>query len=127
MQIHGSPYAPVVSTWALADSAGNWNPEHSVRLADVWADQSYLNTMLPRTIPSLALLHPADPNKAYFLLGSYIFAVDLQRSMALEFSEFRMPALPSHVMTSSHFVHAWQYDPSSNRMYLSLILSSCYI
>lgn len=72
VQIHGSPKAPVVSTWVLSDSAGNWNPEHSVRLADVWDDWSYLNTRLPRAIPSLALLHPSDPKKAYFLLGSYL-------------------------------------------------------
>ncbi|GJN30914.1 hypothetical protein PR202_gb19260 [Eleusine coracana subsp. coracana] len=50
VQIHGSRDAPVVSTWALADPAGNWNPEHNVRLADVWTDESYLNTMLPRTV-----------------------------------------------------------------------------
>ncbi|TVU47711.1 hypothetical protein EJB05_07318, partial [Eragrostis curvula] len=119
VQIHGSADASVVSTWALADpaSAGEWNPEHIVRLADVWADESYLNTLLPRSVlvPALALLHPADPNKAYFFLCSHIFAVDLRRGTIVEFSEFRMPEPLGHVMISSHFVHAWQYDPSSSK------------
>jgi hypothetical protein len=123
VQIHGSPNAPVVSTWALADpaSAGEWIPECSVCLADIWADESYLETMLPRSMPALALLHPADPNKVYFFLGSCIFAVDLQQRMIVEFSEFRMPDPPGRLMISSHFVHAWQYDPSRSSMYLRCI------
>ncbi|TVU47713.1 hypothetical protein EJB05_07320, partial [Eragrostis curvula] len=117
VQIHGGADAPVVSTWALADpaSAGEWNLENSVRLADVWADESYLNTLLPRSVPALALLHPADHNKAYFFLCSHVFAVDLQRGMVVEFSEFMMPEPPRHMMISSHFVHAWQYDPSRSK------------
>jgi hypothetical protein len=121
VQIHGSPDAPVVSMWTLADppaSAGEWIPECSVCLADIWADESYLETMLPRSVPALALLHPADPCKVYFFLGSCIFAVDLRRRMIVEFSEFEMPNPPDQMMTSSLFVHAWQYDPSRSRTYL---------
>ncbi|KAL6623550.1 hypothetical protein ACP70R_033429 [Stipagrostis hirtigluma subsp. patula] len=115
VQIHGNPDAPVVSTWALTDPAlaGEWNPERRVPLADVWADESYLDTMLSWKIPALALLHPTDPDRVYFFLGSCIFAVDLRLMRVVEFSEFRMPDPPRHVMASSHFVHAWQYNPSS--------------
>ncbi|KAJ1293797.1 hypothetical protein BS78_01G096200 [Paspalum vaginatum] len=117
VQIHGSRDAPVVSTWALANpaSAGEWNPERRVCLADIWADKSYLETMLPRSMPALALLHPVHPDKLYFFLDSCIFAIDLSRRMVVEFSEFRMPDLPEHprdLMISSHFVHAWEYDAS---------------
>ncbi|CAL4935693.1 unnamed protein product [Urochloa decumbens] len=112
VQIHGSPDAPVVSTWALADqaSAGEWIPECSVCLAG----ESY-GTMLPRSIPTLALLHPTDPCKVYFFLDSCIFAVDLRRRMIVESSEFKMPDAPGQLMTCSHFIHAWQYDPSRSR------------
>ena len=41
-------------------------------LADVWADQSYLDTTLPQSIPALALLHPTDPDKVYFFISSCI-------------------------------------------------------
>uniref|UniRef100_A0A0E0KUG2 DUF1618 domain-containing protein n=1 Tax=Oryza punctata TaxID=4537 RepID=A0A0E0KUG2_ORYPU len=118
VQIHGDVDAPVVSTWALSDpaSAGNWNPEHRVALADVWADESYLDTMLPGSIPAIALLHPRDPDRVYFFLGSCIFAVDLLRRKVVEFSKFKMPDPPNELfMRTSHSVHAWQYDPSSSR------------
>ncbi|KAF8675386.1 hypothetical protein HU200_047751 [Digitaria exilis] len=124
VQIHGSPDSPVVSTWALSDpvSAGEWVPERRVCLAEIWGGESYLETMLPRSMPSLALLHPVDPDKVYFFLGSSIFAVDLQRKMVAEFTEFGMPDLPFGRMASSHFVHAWQYDPSRSRMYLHYLI-----
>ncbi|XP_047051598.1 uncharacterized protein LOC124657009 [Lolium rigidum] len=115
VQIHGSPDAPLLSTWALTE-ARKWNPERNVPLHDIWVEESYLDTMLPWSIPALALLHPADPDKLYFFLGSCIFAVDLRRRKVVEFSEFAMPdpANP-YVVRSSHLVQAWQYDPSSTR------------
>lgn len=116
VQIHGSPHAPVVSTWALVESSGKWNPERNVALADVWADESYLDIMLPGSIPALALLHPQDPDKLFFFLGSFIFAVDLRQRKVVEFSNFAMPDSPNDLlMRSSHFVHSWHYDPSSSR------------
>lgn len=48
-QIHGEPDAPVVSTWALAESTCRWNPERSVPLAEVWMDRNYADAMLPRS------------------------------------------------------------------------------
>jgi hypothetical protein len=129
VQIHGSPDAPLVSTWALTE-ARKWNPERNVPLHDIWVEESYLDTMLPWSIPALALLHPADPDKLYFFLGSCIFAVDLRRRKVVEFSEFGMPdpANP-YVVRSSHLVPAWQYDPSSTRKHLYLdhcsFLSCC--
>uniref|UniRef100_A0A0A8Z7U2 Uncharacterized protein n=1 Tax=Arundo donax TaxID=35708 RepID=A0A0A8Z7U2_ARUDO len=106
--------------WALADPAwaADWNQERSVPLADVWADQSYLDTMLPQSIPALPLLHPTDPDKVYFFLSSFIFAVDLRLKKVVEFNDFAMPDPPSHRNRSSHFVHAWQYDPSSRPDFL---------
>ncbi|TVU27712.1 hypothetical protein EJB05_19209, partial [Eragrostis curvula] len=126
VQIHGSSDASVVSMWALADPpmAGKWNSERSVPFAEVWANESYLDTMLPGTIPALALLHPTDPDRVYFFLDSCIFAVDLRLKKIVEFScQFTMPK-PTycHLIMSSHLVHAWQYDPSSTR---SDLLSTC--
>ncbi|RLN00756.1 hypothetical protein C2845_PM06G32210 [Panicum miliaceum] len=122
VQIHGDAGAPVVSTWALTE-AGEWNPERRVPMADVWPDESYVDAMLPGSIPALALLHPQDPDKLYFFLGPCIFAVDLRRRKVLESSQFGMPDPPNKlIVRSSHFVHAWQYDPSSSR---SVLLLTC--
>uniref|UniRef100_A0ACD5YGC6 Uncharacterized protein n=1 Tax=Avena sativa TaxID=4498 RepID=A0ACD5YGC6_AVESA len=112
VQIHGvDPESPLVST-----EAREWNPERTVPLRDIWADESYLDAMLPAwTVPALALLHPADPDRLYFFLGSCIFAVDLRRRKVVEFDEFAMPDPASRfVMRSSRLVHAWQYDPASS-------------
>ncbi|CAD6267282.1 unnamed protein product [Miscanthus lutarioriparius] len=77
--------------------------------------------MLPGSVPALALLHPEDPDKLFFFLGSCIFAVDLQQRKVVECSNFAMPDSPNELlMRSSHFVHVWQYDPSSSRKHLSL-------
>ncbi|RLN29629.1 hypothetical protein C2845_PM05G03630 [Panicum miliaceum] len=65
-----------------------------VPMADVWADESYVDAMLPGSIPALALLHPQDPDKLYFFLGPCIFAVDLRRRKVVESSQFVMQLLP---------------------------------
>ncbi|KAL6636555.1 hypothetical protein ACP70R_024127 [Stipagrostis hirtigluma subsp. patula] len=116
VQIHGKPDAPVVSTWALVDPfSKDWIPERRMDMADVWFDESYLGTMLPWSVPDLALIHPTDPDRVYFFLGSCIFAVDLRRKMVVGYdNDFQMPDPPRHLKRSSHFVHAWCYDPSSS-------------
>ncbi|KAG2621682.1 hypothetical protein PVAP13_3NG314300 [Panicum virgatum] len=116
VQIHGDAGTPVVSTWALTD-AGEWNPERRMPMAEVWIDESYVNTMLPLSIPAHALLHPTNPDRVYFFLRSCIFAVDLRLRKLMEFNECEMRAPPRELLLkrSSRFVHAWQYDPSSNR------------
>lgn len=122
VQVHGSSGAPVVTMWALADpaAAGDWVLERSVALADVWADQSYLNTALPQSIPAIALIHPTNPDKVYFFLRSCIFAVDLRLRKVVEFvDDFWMPDPPPHLKRSSHFVHVWQNEPASSTYLLA--------
>ncbi|CAL5092793.1 unnamed protein product [Urochloa decumbens] len=124
VQIHGNPNAPVVTMWALADPApaGDWFHERTVAMADVWADQSYKDTSLPRSVPTLALIHPMNPDKVYFFINSCIFAVDLRLRKVVEFSQFSMPKPPPHLNISSHFVHVWQNDPSCRPD----VLPSCF-
>ncbi|KAG2659027.1 hypothetical protein PVAP13_1KG330210 [Panicum virgatum] len=123
MRIHGSLDAPVVSMWMAVVStwcpAGRWEwiPELSVPLAEVWMDESYANTKLPSSVPAIALIHPMDPDRLFFFLGSSILAVDLQLRKVVGFSEFEMlePPCALRRKRSSRFVHAWQHDPSSTR------------
>ncbi|CAL5092823.1 unnamed protein product [Urochloa decumbens] len=123
VRIHGGLDAPVVSMWMLVVStwgpAGRWEwiPESSVPFAAVWMDESYVNTKLPSSIPAIALIHPMDPDRVFFFLGSSIFAVDLQLRKVVGFSKFEMldPPKSTGRMRSSRFVHAWHYDPSSTR------------
>ncbi|PUZ64041.1 hypothetical protein GQ55_3G112400 [Panicum hallii var. hallii] len=116
---------PTVADELPADSRINrgalgcvkWIPELSVPLAEVWMDESYVNTKLPSSIPAIALIHPMDPDRLFFFLGSSIFAVDLQLRKVVGFSEFEMLNPPRTLRRKrpSRFVHAWQYDPSSTR------------
>lgn len=138
VHIHGDRHEPLVSMWVLVASAwcpGKWEwiAELSVPLTEVWMDGSYVNTILPLSIPALAFLHPTNPDRVYFFLRSCIFEVDLQLRKLVGFSEFEMPDLPARQFTlkrSSRLVHAWQFDPSSTRMYLcffNLALVSFYL
>ncbi|WVZ78547.1 hypothetical protein U9M48_026239 [Paspalum notatum var. saurae] len=122
VQIHGKRSVPVVSTWGLAGptsspiSEWEWNPERSVPLAELWVDDCV--DLRPPNDPALALIHPTDPDRVYFFLRSSIVAVDLRlRKLVGAGHEFEMLAPPRELrrMRSSHFVHAWQYDPSSTR------------
>ena len=85
--------------------------------------------MLPLSIPAHALLHPTNPDRVYFFLRSCIFAVDLRLRKLMEFNECEMRAPPRELLLkrSSRFVHARQYDPSSNRMYRCLVYSLFYL
>jgi hypothetical protein len=135
VRIHGVLDAPLVSMWMLVASTWcpsrrwEWIHEISMPLAEVWSDESYVNTKLPLSIPALAFIHPMDPDRVCFFLGSCIFAVNLQLRKVMGFSAFEMldPPRSLRQKRSSRFVHAWQYDPSSTRMYLSHALSSILV
>lgn len=54
-----------VTCWVLDDDSGAWAEEHMLRLADVWRENSYLSTGLPKEVPEFPLVDPLDPNILY--------------------------------------------------------------
>ncbi|OEL32640.1 hypothetical protein BAE44_0006341 [Dichanthelium oligosanthes] len=58
-----------VTSWVLDDGrSGAWaeKQEHTLKLADVWRDESYRSTGLPKEGPEFPLFHPFDPDVLYF-------------------------------------------------------------
>uniref|UniRef100_A0ACD5VWL3 Uncharacterized protein n=1 Tax=Avena sativa TaxID=4498 RepID=A0ACD5VWL3_AVESA len=98
--------APRVVMWTLADSdAGEWKVEHKVSFADIWADDSYKETGLPKKAPPLALVHPKDPDVVYFFLGKHIFGVDLRARKVVECEVYKLVG-PRRKDVSSRCVRA---------------------
>lgn len=69
-------------------STGSWAEDHELKLADVWRDESYVATGLPRKAPELPLVDPFDPDVVYFTLmesrcgDGHGFGVDLSTGKA---------------------------------------------
>jgi hypothetical protein len=50
---------------------------HTLKLADVWRDESYVSTGLPRKAPEFPLVDPLDPNVVIDRREGQVFDVDL--------------------------------------------------
>ncbi|KAM3329557.1 hypothetical protein ACQJBY_026543 [Aegilops geniculata] len=100
--------APRVVMWTLADQdTGEWKVEHRVNLADVWADESYKATGLPKKTPVLALVHPKNPDVVYFFLGKHLLGVNLRTRKVVECEVYELVG-PSRKHVSSRCVHPWE-------------------
>jgi hypothetical protein len=55
-----------VTSWVLGDDRGAWALEHTLKVADVWRDESYRSTGLPMEAPEYPHVQPFDPDILYF-------------------------------------------------------------
>ncbi|CAM0880939.1 unnamed protein product [Alopecurus aequalis] len=100
--------APTISVWTLADpDSMEWTLEHEARFAEIWADQSYKATGLPNKIPTLALIHPKNPDVVYFFLEEHLFGVNLPTRKVVECEVYGVVAPPS-LRIATRFVRAWE-------------------
>ncbi|KAM0878702.1 hypothetical protein ACQ4PT_034713 [Festuca glaucescens] len=99
--------ALTISVWTLADADSmEWTLEHEARFTEIWADESYKATGLPRKIPTLALIHPKNPDVVYFL-EEHLFGVDVRARKVVECEVYGLVAPPS-CQIASRFVRAWE-------------------
>ncbi|XBI77798.1 hypothetical protein VPH35_087608 [Triticum aestivum] len=117
VQIHGEP--PLVSMWTLSSnnpSDAAWELKLKVHLPDIWSHRTYKSSMLPEVVPTVALVHPMNANRAYFFLGHHIFCVNLKKKklrQCLELNNQELPALSSLV------VHSWNLPAGTTKIHLS--------
>ncbi|KAM0821235.1 hypothetical protein ACQ4PT_009455 [Festuca glaucescens] len=99
--------ALTISVWTLADADSmEWTLEHEARFTEIWADESYKATRLPKKIPTLALIHPKNPDVVYFFLEEHLFGVDVRARKVVECEVYGLVAPPScHI--ANRFVRAW--------------------
>uniref|UniRef100_A0ACD5VMW4 Uncharacterized protein n=1 Tax=Avena sativa TaxID=4498 RepID=A0ACD5VMW4_AVESA len=102
----GAP--PTISVWTLADpDSMDWTLEHEARFTEIWMDESYKATGLPKKIPTLALMHPKNPDVVYFFLEERLFGVDVRARKVVECEVYGLVAPPSYCI-ASRFVRAWE-------------------
>uniref|UniRef100_A0ACD5VGD3 Uncharacterized protein n=1 Tax=Avena sativa TaxID=4498 RepID=A0ACD5VGD3_AVESA len=99
---------PTVSVWTLADpDSAEWTLEHEVRFTRIWVSRSYKATGLPWKIPTLALIHPKNPDVVYFFLEERLFGVDLRARKVVHCEVYGLVAPPSCCI-ATRFVRAWE-------------------
>ncbi|XP_047057382.1 uncharacterized protein LOC124663759 [Lolium rigidum] len=99
---------PTVSVWTLADpDSTEWTLEHEATFTEIWADQSYKATRLPKKIPTLALIHPKNPDVVYFFLEEHLFGVDVRARKVVDCEVYGLVAPPSCCI-ATRFVRAWE-------------------
>ncbi|KAF0917644.1 hypothetical protein E2562_021003 [Oryza meyeriana var. granulata] len=97
-----------ISVWTLDDpDSEEWTLEHEASFAEIWADESYKATGLPKKIPVLALIHPENPDVVYFFLEEHLFGVDVRARKVVECEVYELVAPPSDAL-ATRFVRAWE-------------------
>ncbi|CAD6246142.1 unnamed protein product [Miscanthus lutarioriparius] len=98
-----------VTVWTLRDpDAPEWTLEHQATFADVWADDTYKATGLPKTAPVLALIHPSNPAVVYFFLEDHLFAVDVPARKVVDCERYHLVAPPREYGIVNRFVRDWE-------------------
>jgi hypothetical protein len=64
--------------------------KHKVNFADIWANESYKATGLPKKVPVLAVVRPQNPDVVYFFLGKHLFGVNLRARKVVECEVYKL-------------------------------------
>ncbi|KAM0905332.1 hypothetical protein ACQ4PT_017434 [Festuca glaucescens] len=120
--------APVVTMWTLDDpDTALWSLQYTLSLSEV------TRMPLPEITPTLALIHPLNPNVLYFFKNGWIFAVDVLSRLVLHYEQYSM-IYPPEQHHCSRFVYAyhplrkeltgeWGCDSDTSKCYLDRILT----
>ncbi|KAM0905333.1 hypothetical protein ACQ4PT_017434 [Festuca glaucescens] len=93
--------APVVTMWTLDDpDTALWSLQYTLSLSEV------TRMPLPEITPTLALIHPLNPNVLYFFKNGWIFAVDVLSRLVLHYEQYSM-IYPPEQHHCSRFVYAY--------------------
>ncbi|CAL5001415.1 unnamed protein product [Urochloa decumbens] len=102
-----------VTVWTLPNAdATEWKVEHEASFADIWADDSYKATGLPKKVPVLALIHPHNPAVVYFFLEGHLFGVDVPARKVVECDRYHLVAPPRDYGIANRFIRAWELPAS---------------
>ncbi|PUZ52060.1 hypothetical protein GQ55_6G240200 [Panicum hallii var. hallii] len=98
-----------VTVWTLPNpDATEWTLEHEATFVDIWADDTYKATGLPKKVPVLALIHPYNPAVVYFFLEDHLFGVDVQARKVVECYRYHLVAPPHAYPIADRFIRAWE-------------------
>lgn len=115
VELAGSARKPwVITMWTLVDAeACSWNLDYRVNLRDIWDDESYRETKLPKKRPLLAAVHPVDPAVVYFLQKGNLFGVNLRTKRVVDKCVALEPVTHLNIdEESSRSIITWNLPPS---------------
>ncbi|CAL5047493.1 unnamed protein product [Urochloa decumbens] len=67
------------------DYSIRWLKTYETSFREIWNDQSYRETKMPRMIPEIVLVNPRNPNVVYFFLRGSLFGVNVPAHRVVEF------------------------------------------
>jgi hypothetical protein len=98
-----------VTVWTLPDPyTTKWTLEHEAAFADIWADETYKATGLPKKVPVVALIHSHNPAIVYFFVEGHLFAVDVPARKVVECDRYHLVAPPRDYPIANRFIRAWE-------------------
>uniref|UniRef100_A0A453EQW2 DUF1618 domain-containing protein n=1 Tax=Aegilops tauschii subsp. strangulata TaxID=200361 RepID=A0A453EQW2_AEGTS len=104
----GGAHTPTVRVWTLGDpDSREWTLEQEASFTEIWGDESYKAAGLPEKMPTVALIHPKNPDVVYFFLKEHLFGVDVRARKVVECQVYGLVAPPS-ICLASRFVRAWE-------------------
>ncbi|KAF7036340.1 hypothetical protein CFC21_047039 [Triticum aestivum] len=108
MRKRAGAHTPTVSVWTLGDpDSREWTLEQEASFTEIWGDESYKAAGLPEKMPTVALIHPKNPDVVYFFLKEHLFGVDVRARKVVECQVYGLVAPPS-ICLASRFVRAWE-------------------
>ncbi|KAK8455384.1 hypothetical protein SEVIR_4G180601v4 [Setaria viridis] len=112
--------AATVSMWTrrIADTPAGWewNKKYAVSFEEIWNDDTYEDTGLPRKVPVLSVVCPSNPDLVYFSLEQRLFGVDVPEHKVVEVADepHGLVDVPWPAPESCRYaVHAWNLPPWS--------------
>jgi hypothetical protein len=82
-----------------------------VSFEEIWDDDSYKETGLPRDVPLLVVVCPSDPNLVYFALEQHMFGVNVPARRVVHHGAFEPLNSPWPEPVSSRYVVPWVLPP----------------
>ncbi|KAF8716436.1 hypothetical protein HU200_026315 [Digitaria exilis] len=105
--------AAELSMWSRSRVQGRWLWEkmYTMSFDEIWGDESYKRTELPRNVPALAVVSPSNPGLVYFALEEHIFGVNIPARKLVHYEAYK---LVQPRIASGRYVAAWslQFQPA---------------
>jgi hypothetical protein len=108
--------AAAVQMWTMVFGQGGWEWEktYSVSFQEIWNDDSYRETRLPRRLPVLAAVCPSEPFLVYFTLDKRIFGVNMHGRSVVHEGPYNLVvnnAALAPEAAAGRFLLRWQLPP----------------
>jgi hypothetical protein len=102
---------PRLCMWTrmIGQDGWDWYVKNVMAFENLWDDDSYVQTGLPRSVPVLAAVCPSDPNHVCFALEQRIFGVNGRQTTVMSNQPYELVNIPGEQRpASSRYVVAWE-------------------